>query len=60
MEVAGTSMEPTIMDGAIAGVDFNDTGFRHNQIFIVKLKSRRLMIKRLLKCPQGLVLEGRR
>jgi len=28
VEVAGTSREPTIMDGTIAGVDFNDTGFR--------------------------------
>jgi len=27
-EVAENSMEPTIKDGAIAGVDFNDTGFR--------------------------------
>lgn len=54
VEIAGKSMQPTIMDGAIAGVDFEDTKFEQNQIFILQLKDGRRMIKRLKETPHGI------
>jgi len=39
VEVEGKSMEPTVMDGAVIGFDIQDRVYRHDLLFIVKLKS---------------------
>jgi len=56
LRVKGDSMYPTLVDGAIIGVDISAKELRHNHIYVVYIPWKGAVVKRVLILDNGIVM----
>ena len=56
LKVRGNSMEPSLVDGSIIGVDINQKVLKHGKIYVLWLPARGTVVKRAIVTEGGKIL----